>query len=374
MQKKLLTKILTAILCISFSCTGNKKPAINPHILSSLPHIRALEEQDHNFCSDLKINFDKSIDLQSSLYWRCRISLAKHKIRTDSAPDSHNFNLELSDLITKISLKLADTPESILINENNRMDDRDHQKCLKMGYQIFTEDQAKIDDYFACRRALILDYKLIPPFGNFEYLEYPNHSYNVGFVVDRYLEKSTERLNLAKENYPTCIKFHLDSINYKNCAMAQDLSRQCFSEINKKKFLKEMEEKILCQKMAYVKFPNEFLKEDERKKAELERRKNNSDFYNSNSFAAIGVDSKDFATSKKPSEENAEEKAEKEIVDEKNKEINSKAKLYEKFELTRLRQKYIFLCQKEADSKVVKYIYELEKSCADTANFVETGK
>ncbi len=373
MQKKLLIKIFTIILCISFSCTFNEKPVVNPHVLSNLPHIRALEEQDHNFCSDLKINFDKSIDLQSGLYWRCRISLAKHKIRTDDAPDSRNFNLELSDLITKISLKLADTPESILINENNRMDDRDHKKCLKMGYQIFTEDQAKIDDYFACRRSLILDYKLIPPFSNFEYLEYPNHSYNVGFVVDRYLEKSTERLNLAKEDYPTCIKFHLDSNNYKNCTTAQDNSRKCFSEINMKKFLREMEEKVLCQKMAYVKFPNDLLKEDERKKAEIARRKNNSDFYNNNSFSAIGVDSKDFKASEKP-EENEIEKTEEEIINEKNKEINSKAKLYEKFELTRLRQKYIYLCQKEADSKVVKYIYELEKSCAKEADFIEIGR
>lgn len=375
MHKKLLIKIFAAILLFAFSCSRNEKPILNPHVLSNLPHIQTLEKQDHAFCSELKINFDKSIDLQSSLYWRCRISLAKHKIRTDDAPDSRNFNLEISDLITKISLKLADTPESILINENNKMDDRDHQKCLKMGYQIQTEDQAKIDDYFACRRALILDYKLIPPFGNIEYLEYPNHSYNVGFVVDRYLEKSSERLNLAKENYSTCTKFHLDSSNYKNCATAQDLSRQCFAGISKKKFLKEMEEKVLCQKMAYVKFPNELLKEDERKKAEIERRKNNSDFYNNNNLNAIGVDSKDFVASPKKSKEESEiKKTEEEIIAEKNKEVNSKAKLYEKFELTRLRQKYIYLCQKEADSKVLKYINELEASCSKAAEFVEIGK
>ncbi len=375
MQKKFVTKILILVFCLGFSCTHEKKPDVNPHILSNIPHIKAFEEQDHNFCSDLKINFDKSIDLQSSLYWRCRLSLAKQRIRTDNAPDSKNLNLEISDLVTKISLKLADTPESILINENNKMDDRDHQKCLKMGYQIYTEDQAKIDDYFACRRALILDYKLIPPFGNLQYLEYPNHSYNVGFVVDRYLEKSSERLNAAKEQYPTCIKFHLDSNNYKNCTAAQDRSRQCFSEISKKKFLKEMEEKVLCQKMAYVKFPNSMLKEDDQKKADIERITNNSDFYNNNSFSAIGVEGKDFASlakNKKDEEEN--KKTEEELINKKNKEINSKAKLYEKFELTRLRQKYIFLCQKEADSKILKYIYELEDSCNQQADFIEIGK
>ncbi|MBP7710673.1 MAG: hypothetical protein KA100_06365 [Rickettsiales bacterium] len=371
MQKKFFKKIFAAIFCLSFACKHVEKEPVNPHILSNLPHIQFFEKQDHAFCSSLKINFDKSIDMQSGLYWRCRMSLTKHRLRTDDAPDAKNYNLEISDLVTKISLKLADTPESILTHENNKMDERHHKQCLVMGYIFQTEDQAKIDDYFSCRRALIIDQQLVPPFGNLEYLDYPNHSYNIGFVVDRRIDKEIKRYNLAKEKYPTCVKFHLDNVNFTNCTIAQDRSRQCFAEIDKKRFLKEMEEKVICQKMAYLRFPNDLLKEDDRKKAELERKKNNSDFYNNNSFAAIGVSGEDFATKV---DEKIAAKNKKELRVEKEKEINSAKKMYDKFELTRLRQKFIFSCQKEADLRVTKYVEDLKKECASAADFVVLGE
>jgi hypothetical protein len=370
MQKKIFTKIFAAIFCLSFACK-HVEP-VDPHILSNLAHIQFFEKQDHNFCSSLKINFDKTIDMQSGLYWRCRMSLAKHRLRTDDAADAKNYNLEISDLVTKISLKLANTPESILTHENNKMDERHHNQCLAMGYIIQTEDQAKIDDYFSCRRALIVDQQLVPPFGNLEYLDYPNYSYNIGFVVDRRVDEEINRYKLAKEKYPICVKFHLDNINFKNCAAAQDKSRQCFLAIDKKKFLKEAEEKVICQKMAYIRFTNDLLKEDDRKKAELERMKNNSDFYNNRSFAAIGVSDAEFGP--KNELKLKDKKTAKQLRAEKFKEINSNKKLYDKFELTRLRQKYIFSCQKEADFRVINYVENLKKSCADEANFVVLGE
>lgn len=376
MQKKLLTKIFAAIFCVNFACTHVEEK--NPFIISDLPHIQAFEKQDHSFCSSLKINFDKSIDLDSSLYWRCRLSLAKYRLRTDGSPESAKQNTEISNLVTKISLKLASTPESILFEENAKMNERQHKKCLALGYQINTEDLAKIDDYFSCRKALIADQQLVPPFGNTDYLEYPNHSYNIGFVVDRRVDKEIQRYNLAKENYPTCVKFNLDSLNFKNCTLAQDRSRQCFSEIDKKKFLKEMDEKIICQRWAYIRFPNSLLKGVDQKQIDLERTKTNSDYNNQLNFAALGIDDKDFVAA--PADEgeevdNADEakikKAKRRAAEKK---INSNQKLYDKFELTRLRQKYIFSCQKEADLRVASYIKDLKESCHDAEKFALIGE
>ncbi len=370
MQKKLLTKIVVALFCVSFACKHVDEKT--PFVLSQLPNIQILEKQDHAFCSSLKINFDKSIDIQSNLYWRCRLSLAKYRLRTDDSPESLKHNLEISDLVTKISLKLADTPESILIQQNNKMDERHHKQCLVMGYQIETEDLAKVDDYFSCRKALIADQQLVPPFGNVEYLEYPNYSYNIGFVVDRRVDEEIKRYNLAKEKYPTCVKFHLDNINFKSCTTAQDRSRQCFSEVDKKRFLKEMEEKVICQKWTYIRFPNSLLRENDRKKAEMERMKANSNFYNQLDFVSLGINDKDFAAAVEDKVD--EQKIKKEKLKAKAKEINSSAKLYDKFELTRLRQKYIFSCQKEADLRIAKYHDELKKSCDDAAKFAVIGE
>jgi hypothetical protein len=367
---KIAGKIAAAFFCIIFSCTQVK---LDPFILSDLPNIQILERQDHNFCSSLKVDFDKSDNLKSGLYWRCRLSLAKYRLYTDnSIPKNAEHNIQISDLITKISLKLADTPESVMIRENKKMDSRQHQQCLRMGFAIDdTEDQTKIDDYFACRVALIEDQQLIPPFGNEDYMQYPNRSYNIGFVVNQRIDREIERYEAAKEKYPACVQFNLNNINFKNCTMAQDQSRQCFSQIEKKRFKKEVEEKTICQKQSYIEFPDEFLKDENQAKKDIERMKTNSDFYNQYNFAAIGIDDKQFGINSGSGNKNQKKLPEQK---ERARKINSKAGLYNKFELTKLRQRYIFLCQKEADSKIRQYVTQLEKSCQDLSEFKIIGE
>lgn len=367
MQKEILHRIFILVFCINFACSPNQnKPKVDePFIVSHLPHIKDFERQDHGFCSSLEIDFEKSDNLKSALYWRCRLSLAKYRLNTDqTAVGATQYNLEISDLITKISLRLANTPESILTHENKKMDNHHHLQCISMGYIIATTDQEKIDDYFACRKALIEDQQLVPPYGNNDYLDYPNRSYNIGFVIDRRIDEDIKNYNAEKAKYPTCMKFNLYSTDFKSCTTAQDNSRACFATIDKKKFTREWEEKIACQKQSYSKFPNVFLKENEEEKARVERVKANSAFYNQHSLASIGLDEKQFGGDGKNYEKD----------DEKEKNINSKEGLYSKYELTKLRQKYIFACQKKADDRVKLYVENLKKGCADLEKFKIVGE
>jgi len=69
----------------------------------------------------------------------------------------------------------------------------------------------------------------------------------------------------------------------------------------------------------------------------------------------------------KTEEEKAKEKEQKQK--EMRAEINSKKKLYDKYELTRLRQKYIFSCQKEADVRIDKYVTGLKQTCEEMKRF-----
>jgi len=364
-MQKIIILIIAALFCITTACDHSK----DPYILSHLTQIQTFEMQDHRLCVSLKLNFDKRDNFKSEIYWRCRLSFAKYRLYTDtSRPEYARHNLEISDLITKISLKLANTPESILIRENKKMDDRQHNQCLVMGFVIDTEDQTKIDDYFACRKALIEDQQLVPPFGNNEYLKYPNSSYNLGFAIDRRIDDRIKRYKAAKEKYPTCVQFHLNSADFKNCTIAQDNSRQCFSEVDKKKFKREGEEKIICQKQSYIRFPGELLKEEDLAKQDIERMKANSDYYNQQNFASIGIG--DFSQFDGSAAKTNKNKPEKKPA----KDINSKAGLYSKFELTRLRQKYIFSCQAEADVRVTQYAEDLKKSCGEMAKFEIVGE
>lgn len=366
MQKIIFYHIITILFCILSSCT--KKETFNPFLVSHLPHIQFLEKQDHSFCVSLKINFDKRDDLNSDLYWRCRLSLAKYRLSNDSfSPRASQHNLEITDLIAKISLKLADTPESILTRENKKMDERHHQQCLTTGYEIATEDQAKIDDYFACRRALIDEQQLFPAFGNLDYLKYRNYSYDIGFAIDQRVDKDIAQFKEAEKKYPTCIRFDLHNVNFKKCTTAQDKSRACFAKIPKQKFRKEWEKKIICQRKAYVRFPDAFLKVDEEKKARIERMTHNSNFYNNNSLESLGLSASEFSAE-------LEYQEEEEVEEIKEMGINNKNNLYDKFELTRLRRDYIFGCQKQADSKVQEYLKDLQKNCNHLADFEVIGE
>ncbi len=354
MLKKIPAIILIAL---TLACTKTQ-PA---YVLSHIPRIQSFENQDHKFCSSLKLDFDTRDNTKSHLYWRCRLSLAKYKLQVSDSPMAAMGNPEINDLIAKISVKIANTPEAVLLRENKYLDNRQHKQCLNMGFVFDTTDQAKIDDYFACRKALMSDYSLIPPFGKSEYLPYKNPAYNIGFIIDQRIDATLKRFEEAKEKYPTCVKYNLNSVDFKNCTKAQDVSRQCFTEINKKKFQKENAKKIICQKQAYIRFPDDLLREEDKKIIEKPL-----SYDYGQTFAALGINNvTDFGAPKKE-EESKEEKQNNKAA-----EINSKKGLYAKYELTQLRQKYVISCQDEAQKQVDEYVEGLKKTCESLTIFEE---
>ncbi len=360
MYKKLL--IICSLATLSIGCATVK----DPYLLSNITEIRLLEKQDHKLCTSLKLNFDRKDNFLNRAYWRCRLSFAKYRLSTGKnvAPDQAKRDFEIRDLLTKISLKVSETPESVVIRENQKIDNRDHKKCLVMGFEFDTEDQAKIEDYFVCRKILIDEKQVVPPYGNLDYLSHQNRSYNIGFVVDQRVSAAIIHYNETKEKYPTCITYNFYSLNFKRCVAAESKARECNSLIEEKRFRREGEEKVICQKHSYVRFGDSLLKVDEQKKRDLDRKNSNSDYYNNQNFAALGIDGVNFFA--QDDEKNIEKKDPKKI--------NSKTGLYEKFELTKLRQKYIRACQQEAGNRVDNFTNELKKSCDDLAKFEVAGE
>jgi|GEM_PF-967878 len=362
MQKKILHIFLLVIFCITLSCKS--KVFKESYIVSKFEDIQILEQQDHKFCTSLNLNSGKDYNnSKSNLYWRCRLALSKSKFRAENGtPENTKFNFQINDLVSKIALNLSEMQESVFIRENKKIDGHQHQQCVRMGYESDTLDQSKLDDYFLCRKRLIEDQELDPPFGNIDYLKYPNHSYDIGFVVDNRLEKEAEKYKTAKEKYPTCTQYNLRKENFKKCSAAQDKSRKCMSEIDRNKFKKEAEEKIICQRKSYIQYPDLFLEEEDVNKKDIAEAKTNADVYNQNNFAALGISGEDME--KFSAEKNKEEEKEKAKAN-----INSKNGLYSKVDLTRLRQRYILSCTKEADVRILQYAEDLKKSCEDMMKF-----
>ncbi len=369
MQRKFLKYFLiyffAATFCLISSCSSVKVK--EPYMISNFKNIQDLERQDHKFCMSLNLDSAKGFDLKNAVYWRCRLSLAKYKLGASyNAQDGAKYNFQINDLVSKISLNLSDISESEFIKELRKMGDHHHRQCVRMGFNPDTLDQIVIDDYFLCRKRLIEDQELDPPFGNIDYLEHPNRTYNIGFVISERLAKEDKKLKEAAAKYPTCTKYNLRKENFKTCSKAQDKSRQCFTEINKKKLKKEAVEKTICQKQSYVEFPNSFLSEEDVKMADINEVKNNADIYNQNSFGSLGINKED--VKKFQSDIKKNEKSEKKKIE---KNINSKNGLYSKTDLTRLRQRYIYACHKEVDIGIDLYAEELKKECGEMVKFEE---
>ncbi len=317
--------------------------------------MKMAEEQDNKFCEALQLEINGKGDFKNKSYWHCRLTVAKTRIKVGAAsPKDIGFNQEINNSIIRILAKISETSDHPLIKITQKIEARQHKKCLDMGFVFDTTNQVKIDDYYSCRRALIEDTQNIPPFYNADYIPYPTKSYNLPLVIDARIDSKVKKYKDAEIENPSCMQFYNQADDYKKCLKRIENSKSCLTQIDKKKFKKEMEEKISCQKRSYLQFPDEFLKGDIASKEAIKKAKNNSDYYNKNNFASIGIDSL--------SKFDADAKRVKEVeVAKKN--ANSKNGIYSKLELTKLRQQYVEMCQKDADFIMTQYIHSLKNDC-----------
>lgn len=370
MYIRIIKKILIIYLIIITATCSKKIAQPSPFILSNNPLTIKIEEQNHRFCLALKAEFSNNYDtLNARDYWQCRLSLTRNHIAGNYNEEINKdiINPAFNRLLSEIEVKLGNIPETRLTRENKKIDNLHHNQCIDFGYEVETTNQIKIDKYFFCRKILMEKGKLVPPFGNKEYEKYPNKTYDLKFIIDNRIDKNIKKFQDAKKKYPTCIKYHLESIDFKNCTKSEDNSRQCYNKIPLQKFQKEADEKIICQKKSYLRFPDEFLKEDLEEELEKRKRNKNTDFYNQHNFDSLGIDENLFYGNIDDALKNQEQELSKKLLSDS--EINSKKGLYTRFELTKLRQKFISSCVFEAEEQIKKYVARLNFECEELKKF-----
>ena len=371
MNHKFLKTLVFFSILISASCA---KKIQQPYIISDYLDIQQLEEYDHKSCANLKLNFDKSNIVESKLYWHCRLSFSKYHLEINPVfPRQQEFNQKISDLIAQISIKISRNQETNIEREINKIDEKDHRQCNKMGYYPDAKDQTKIEEYYLCRKNLIeLNYSELP-FGNQKYAEYQNKSYNIAFVIDKRIKESIKQNQEKLEKYPECSNFRTYSDEFEKCVKSLDLYKNCIAESNVKIFNKEGSEKIICQKQAYIRFNDEMIKNDERVDLEIINRNKNSDKQNKNNFESIGINEKDFIgkapkkkDEKKLSEQDELEARIKKWEEEKkkgNKIQNNSDNIYSKHEIAKLRREFISSCLKIIDADLSIYKKNIYEKC-----------
>ena len=225
-----------------------------------------------------------------------------------------------------------------------------------------------------------------------QYLAYPLN-YGIGLVVNKSIDADIERYIKAKRSYPNCVKFSLRSDDYKNCVIAADSLRSCLKGVERKKIQKEAQERTICQKQSYTRFPDSLLKDAVDRMQESKRRGLAADNNNKNSFESIGIgesdldkfrtvettDTKDSSIIKDDKSDKAKKKKSGKIVkDDESKDTseeedrmmqyNNSDGLYEKIELTRIRRRYIAACEIEVMKRVKQYREELVRECDSIKN------
>jgi hypothetical protein len=226
-----------------------------------------------------------------------------------------------------------------------------------MGYHQDAKDQLKIEEYYLCRKNLIELNYAEPPFNNEEYLEYQNKSYNIAFVIDKRIKDSIKQNQEKLEQYPECKNFKTFSDDFKKCVKSLDSFKTCVTESKIKTLEKEGLEKLICQKQAYVRFNDNMIKNSDRVDLEIETRNYNSDRDNKNNFESIGINEKDFL---------GKELKKKVIIEDekiKNTVNNNNDNIYSKYEISKLRKKFISSCLKIIDKKIKNYEENLMQQC-----------
>jgi len=329
-------KTLTILLCVfTLSCANKKRP----YLISDFPDINSLEEVDHQSCVKLKLNFDKDNNIDSKLYWHCRLSFSKFHLEVYPVlPRQIEFNQKISDLVTQISLIISKNQDSNIAKEINKLEESDHKKCLRLGYDNQSKDQVKVEEYYQCRKNLIELNFTEPPFSNNQYQKYHNKSYDIAFVIDKRIKKSFDDNQKKLAENPECSNFKPSSDDFNKCLDSLINFQKCLSDSNKKVKETEAKEKIICQKQAYIRFSDEMIKDDDRIDNKIKNRNLNSDRDNRNNFESIGINEDDFLG-----------KAEKEKVVQENmnkisKIDNSTRGIYSKQEISKLRKNFIISC------------------------------
>lgn len=333
-------------------------------IVSNNRYLAKIENQDHQSCLNLKINFNSNANLENQQYWQCRLALSKDKLLnnpTNSKEQKHNE--KIINLLNKISEKLANKQPSLLEREVAKLDEAHHRQCQNMGYESETEDKNKIDLYLQCRQSLIDNYLNEPPYGNNNYLPYQYKNYDLNYVLSKRIKIASENKQKITQEYPKCQSYALYSLELKKCIDYQKQARACYQENLRNIILEERDAKLICQQQANIRFGDNLLIL-EKSIDHIKEKNYKSDLAYKFNFESMGLDELDFISK----QEKKKLQQEKEQQQEKENNFNNNDFLYNRYELSQIHKKYVLSCHKFVDNKLLQDKNNLDKKCLELEN------
>lgn len=361
-----ITTFWLLLSCLFFSCARPR-----PDIISDRSVLRIAEGEDHQKCVAQGFDLNKWDDIVTELYWSCRYDLIQKRRIYDNSTDPEVIanNIKVKKISDEILKNLNRARQVVLAKLQGNIQTSDHAKCVSLGYNLDSENPAEIESYYKCREGLVL--------GRISPAPKVTNSYEASVMPDdktsRYLQivkearrdnpeviKIDEQINL----YPMCAGLNVRSEDFKKCASAQEDAKKCFLDINLRRARKNVDDKIYCQKQAFIQFPDNYALIKDRspaqiasdkkkaKEAEAKKAKEKEEQVKTNLTLMFlqGGSTSDVLNMESVRNEKADKKEETKI-------------LYGKIELLNLREQFIERCNISMEQKMPIFIEEEAAKC-----------
>ncbi len=360
---KLFRKVLFPIVCLVIfqSCNSSES-----YLLTYQSKLRIIERQDHQKCISQGLDYGEWDEITTEMYWRCRYNLInERKINDAITAVAIRNNAAIEKISEEILKNLNRAKYSALAKIEDDIELSDHKKCESRNYGLGIGGLN--DDYYRCRQDLIV--ARIPPAPRI------THLFETSILPDdRAAEykaiadsegKSNQEVNLivdAMQKYPNCLGLNVKSNDFKKCSAATDESQRCLANVNSLQVKKELQDKIYCQQQAFLQFPDNYALAKDKSAGEIEKLK-----IAEKSTADQEVKKENNATLAYLESDKNIENIGRYVEDVSNQEEQSKGKIYSRIELLKLRERFIYQCDKKMEDKLPEFNKQSSQDCLDIA-------
>ncbi|MFT6332457.1 MAG: hypothetical protein ACJAW3_000794 [Lentimonas sp.] len=351
----MITKIRRPLLIFLFltiatlsSCSPSQS-----FLLEYQSELRITEREDHAICLSQGINNGLWDEVTTEMYWRCRQKLVSdRKIKYPFTYSKFKHNKIINKISEEMIKNLNRAKSSAIAKIEEKIDLKDHDKCESLGNYL--EKGKSNDNYYICRKNLVLD--RIPPSPKL------THSYEAAAMPEyrsaEYLRISTgikegsreavETANLMLR-YQYCVGINIKSDDFKKCSAAAERSKQCLSQIQAVTLKKDLGDKIYCQKQAFIQFPDNYALAKDKSSQEIK-------------------EIEEWANKKRVNSALLYLEGKREMEDENDKIVkNDYGKSYNKIDLLKLREHFIFQCVKKMTEKLPEFAKKNSENCLSIA-------
>lgn len=359
---KLLKRISLSILFLStiLSCNNSES-----YLLTYQSKLRIIERKDHQKCVSQGLDYGDWDEIITEMYWRCRYNLVTaRKINDAISADAIRNNAAIDRISEEILKNLNRAKYSSLATIEDDIELSDHNKCESKGYGLGSNGLD--DNYYRCRQNLIV--ARIPPApkitNSFEMTALPPKRAEEYMAIADLGRTNLEANFIANliQKYPNCVGLNTQSNDFKKCSAATDESQICLANVHSLQIKKELQDKIYCQKQAFVQFPDNYALAKEKSASEIEKLK----LAQADKYSEESNQENNIILQYLESDKNIENIG-RYVEDAGNEEEQSKEKLYSRIELLKLRERFVYQCNKKMEDKLPYFAKESSQDCLNIA-------